>query len=157
MYSALPNAHRSDRIPQPPARYDTTHWETGSLARQEMARAAAKRRRRQLREDLESSRRKEQLIAAQLAAHRESDAIRRALREEENNASCSPRRPSSTASNSKQPQPQRQQPAPLPVSRTLDSASVHSNIRPDSDTPVLIVRHTSPEFCRFRCNLRRTS
>ena len=138
MYSALPNAHWNDRTPQPPARYDTTHWETGSLARQETARAASIRRRRQLREDLESSRRKQQLIAALLAAHRESDAIRRALREEENNASCSPRRPSKAATtNSNQPRPQQQQPAHLPASRTLDSASVHSNIRPDSDTPML--------------------
>ena len=68
MYSALPNARRS-----------TTRS------------AASIRRRRHLREELESSLRHEQLLAAQeqliatqLEAHRKSDAIRRALRHEEN-------------------------------------------------------------------------
>ena len=147
MYSALPNARRSDLAPQPSTGYDPTHWQTGLLARNFTTRSAASiRRLRHLREELESSLREEQLIVdqkqlitAQLEAHRRSDAIRRALREEENNAialsSCSPRQPSSTASNSKQPQPRQQQPAS--ASRTLDSASVHSNILPDSDTPVL--------------------
>ena len=78
----------------------------------------------------------------QLEAFRRTTALRRALREEENNgtialSSDSPRRPSTAATNSNQPRPQKQQPAPLPASRTLDSASVHSNIRPDSDTQVL--------------------
>ena len=147
MYSALPNARRSDLAPQPSTGYDPTHWQTGLLASNfTTSSATSKRRRRHLREELESSLREEQLIAdqqqlitARLEAHRRSDAIRRALREEENNAialsSCSPRQPSSTASNSKQPQPRQQQPAS--ASRTLDSASVHSNILPDSDTPVL--------------------
>ena len=121
--SALPNDHRSDLAPQPSTGYDPTHWQTGLLARNFTTRSAASiRRRRHLREELESSLREEQLIAdqkqlitAQLEAHRRSDAIRRALREEENNAialsSCSPRQPSSTASNSKQP--------------SLDSSSPH--------------------------------
>ena len=82
-----------------------------SLASQATTKSAASiRRRRQLREDLESSRRKEQLIAAQqqliaaqLAEHQESDAIRRALRNEENladndDAISSRLHPSSTAS-----------------------------------------------------------
>ena len=143
MYSALPNDHRSDRTPEPPARYDTTHWETGSIASQETARAASKRRRRHLQEQLELSLRYEELLAAQLEAFRRTTALRRALREEENNgtialSSDSPRRPSTAAAtNSNQPRPQQQQPAPLPASRTLDSASVHSNIRPDSNTPGL--------------------
>ena len=143
MYSALPNDHRSDRTTQPPARYDTTHWETGSLARQETARAASKRRRRHLQEQLELSLRYEELLAAQLEAFRRTTALRRALQEEENNdtialSSDSPRRPSTAAAtNSNQPRPQQQQPAPLLASRTLDSASVHSNIRPDSNTPGL--------------------
>ena len=144
--SEEPDVRRSTRAPRPSTRYDPTHWETGSLASQETTKSAASiRRRRHLREELESSLREEQLIAnqeqliaARLEAHRRTTAIRRALREEENNASCSPRRPSTAATNlNHQPRPQQQQPAPLPASRTLDSASVHSNIRPDSDTPVL--------------------
>ena len=93
-----PTLTRSDRTPRPPARYHTTHWETGSLARQETARAASKRR-RHLQEQLELSLRYEELLAAQLEAFRRTTALRRALREEENNgtialSSDSPRRPS---------------------------------------------------------------
>ena len=139
MYSALPNARRSDLAPQPSTGYDPTHWQTGLLASTfTTSSATSKRRRRHLQEQLEHALRHEELLAAQLEAHRRTTAIRRALREEENNASCSPRRPSTAATNlSHQPRPQQQQPAPLPASRTLDSASVHSNILPDSDTPVL--------------------
>ena len=90
--SEEPNIRRSTRAPRPSTRYDPTHWEIGSLASQETTRSAASiRRRRHLREELESSLRHEQLIAAQvqlitarLEAHRKSDAIRRALRHEEN-------------------------------------------------------------------------
>ena len=99
MYSALPNARRSDLAPQPSTGYDPTHWQTGLLASNFTTRSAASiRRRRHLREELESSLREEQAIAAQgkliaaklqlittqLEAHRKSDAIRRALRHEEN-------------------------------------------------------------------------
>ena len=143
---ALPNAHQSDRTPEPSARYDPTHWETCSLARQETTRSAAsKRRRRHLQEQLEHAHalRYEELLAAQLEALRRTTNIRRALREEENNAIalCSPRRPSSTASNSKQPQPQQQQPAP--ASRTLDSASVHSIATVRLDSNKLVLKHES--------------
>ena len=92
MYSALPNARRSDLAPQPSTGYDPTHWQTGLLASNFTTRSAASiRRRRHLREELESSLREEQAIAAQgklitarLEAYRKSDAIRRALRHEEN-------------------------------------------------------------------------
>ena len=99
MYSALPNASRSDLAPQPSTSYDPTHWQTGLLASNFTTRSAASiRRRRHLREELESSLLQEkaiaaqgkliaaklQLITAQLEAHRKSDAIRRALRHEEN-------------------------------------------------------------------------
>ena len=99
MYSALPNARRSDLAPQPSTGYDPTHWQTGLLASNFTTRSAASIRwRRHLREELESSLREEQAIAAQekliaakvqlitarLEAHRKSDAIRRALRHEEN-------------------------------------------------------------------------
>ena len=99
MYSALPNARRSDLAPKPSTSYDPTHWQTGLLASDFTTRSAASiRRRRHLREELESSLLQEQaiaaqgkliaaklqLITAQLEAHRKSDAIRRALRHEEN-------------------------------------------------------------------------
>ena len=102
--SEVPNVRRRTRAPRPSTRYDSTHWKTGSLASHETTGSAASiRRRRQLREDLESSRRNEQLIAAQLEAHRKSDAIRRALRDEENladndDALSARSHPSSTAS-----------------------------------------------------------
>ena len=108
--SEEPDVRRSTRTPRPSTRYDPTNWETGSLAsRTTTSSATSKRRRRHLQEQLEHALRHEELLAAQLEAHRRTTAIRRALREEENNAialsSCSPRQPSSTASNSKQPQP----------------------------------------------------
>ena len=99
MYLALPNVRRSDLAPQPSTSYDPTHWQTGLLACNFTTRSAASiRRRRHLREELESSLLQEQAIAAQgkliaaklqlitsqLEAHRKSDAIRRALRHEEN-------------------------------------------------------------------------
>ena len=120
MYSAQPNARRSDLAPQKSTGYDPTHWQTGLLASKFTTRSAASiRRRRHLREELESSLREEQAIAAQgkliaakekliadqekliadqeqlvadqeqlittrLEAYRKSDAIRRALRHEEN-------------------------------------------------------------------------
>ena len=147
MYSAPPNVCRSDLAPQPSTRYDQTHWQTGLLASNfTTSSAASKRRRRHLQEQLERSLRHEELLAAQLEAHRRTTAIRRALREEENNGTIalspgSPRRPSPTASNRKQPQPQQQQPAP--ASRTLDSTSAHkiATVRPDSDT--LVLKHES--------------
>ena len=116
--------------PRRSTRYEVTHLETGSLASRSSA--AFIRRRRHIQQEIQDTLQK-------LELHSKVMELRRALREEENNAialsSCSPRQPSSTASNSKQPQPRQQQPAS--ASRTLDSASVHSNILPDSDTPVL--------------------
>ena len=144
--SEEPDVRRSTRTPRPSTRYDPTHWETGSLASQEMTKSAASiRRRRHLREKLESSLREEQLIAnqeqliaARLEAHRKSDAIRRALREEENNAialsSCSPRQPSSTASNSKQPQPRQPQPTTTHVSADLPPASARDQPGTENET-----------------------
>ena len=97
------HARRSDLAPQPSTRYGPTHWQTGLLASNFTTRSAASiRRRRHLREELESSLREEQAIAAQekliaaklqriaaqeqlIAAQlRKLDAIRRALRHEEN-------------------------------------------------------------------------
>ena len=92
--SEEPNIRRSTRAPRPSTLYDPTHWEIGSLATQKTTRSAASiRRRRHLCEELESSHRHEQLIAiaaqvqiitARLEVHRKSDAIRRALRHEQN-------------------------------------------------------------------------
>ena len=127
--SEEPNIRRTT-APRRSTRYEVTHLETGSLASRSSA--AFIRRRRHIQQEIQDTLQK-------LELHSKLMELRRALREEENNAialsSCSPRQPSSTASNSKQPQPRQQQPAS--ASRTLDSASVHSNILPDSDTPVL--------------------
>ena len=76
------------------------HLETGSLASRSSA--AFIRRRRHIQQEIQDTLQK-------LELHSKLMELRRALREEENNAialsSCSPRQPSSTASNSKQPQP----------------------------------------------------
>ena len=127
--SEEPNIQRTT-APRRSTRYEVTHLETGSLASRSSA--AFIRRRRHIQQEIQDTLQK-------LELHSKLMELRRALREEENNAialsSCSPRQPSSTASNSRQPQPRQQQPAS--ASRTLDSASVHSNILPDPDTPVL--------------------
>ena len=129
--SEEPNIRRTT-APRRSTRYEVTRLETGSLASRSSA--AFIRRRRHIQQEIQDTLQK-------LELHSKVMELRRALREEENNAialsSCSPRQPSSTASNSKQPQPRQQQQQPASASRTLDSASVHSNILPDSDTPVL--------------------
>ena len=79
------NFRRTTRAPRPSTRYDPTHWETGTIASKETTRSVASvRRRHHLCEELETSLRHEQLIAAQPEALQKSDAIRRALRNEEN-------------------------------------------------------------------------
>ena len=71
MYSALPNARRSDLAPQPSTGYHPTHWQTGLLASNFTTRSAASiRRRRHLREELESSLREDQLIATNNSSSR---------------------------------------------------------------------------------------